>query len=141
MGHLSFTLAYKSREIMVLTLTQTIFSIEPKFLDNSFKACLKVEGFILEGIGNEDNLLPLIGSEHLKDSPAYFLKVDCEKTNRTNCSYRLSIIMDSIEYIHNKVRVEQIKSCMKDVFVAVYTRNYRLSVYSKLLYKCCTTIY
>lgn len=103
MGHLSFTFVQNSKEVLVLTLTQTIFSIEPRYVDRTFKACLKVEGVILEGIGSEDNLLPIISSEHLKDSPAYFLKIDLEKTKSPKCAYKLGIVMDSVEYLHNKV--------------------------------------
>lgn len=103
MGHFSFTLAHNSKEIMVLTITQSILSFEPRFVDQTFKACLKVEGLILEGVGNEENLLPIVSSEHFKDSPAYFLKVDLERPKSSKCAYRFGIIMDSVEYIHNKV--------------------------------------
>lgn len=105
MGHFSFTLAHDSKEILALTLTQTIFSIEPKYLDETFKVELKVEGLILEGIGTEENLLPLISSEHHPDSPAYFLKISFEKTKSSKCAYKLAFTLDSVEYIHNKVSI------------------------------------
>lgn len=103
MEHFSFTLAHDFREILVMTLTQTIFTMEPRYMEKSFKICFKVEGMILEGVGNEDNLVPILSSEHLKDSPAYFLKILLEKTKNSKCSYRLGIALDSVEYIHNKV--------------------------------------
>lgn len=103
MGHFSFTLAHDSKEILALTITQTIFSIEPKYIEKTFKIELKVEGLILEGIGNEENLLCIVSSEHHQDSPAYFLKINFEKPRSSKCAYKLAIIMDSVEYIHNKV--------------------------------------
>lgn len=108
MGHFSITLAKNLKEILVLTLTQTILSIEPKYTERTFKSCLKIEGLILEGVGTEDNLLPIISSEHLKDSPAYFLKIELEKSKSSKCAYKLGFVMDSVEYIHNKVSVHNV---------------------------------
>lgn len=98
-------LAQDSKEILAVTLTQTIFSLEPKYVDKTYKIEFKVEGLILEGIGTEENLLPIISSEHNPDSPAYFLKVRFEKNKSSKCSYKLAIAMDSVEYIHNKVSI------------------------------------
>lgn len=104
MGNLSVTLTSHTREIIVLTLTQTICSIKPNYQENVFKSSLKIEGICIEGTSNEDHLIPLISSEHLSDSPAYFFKAKLEKMRKnSNCAYKLNVTMDSVECIYNKV--------------------------------------
>lgn len=89
---------------MALTITQTILSYKPNHLQDTFTATMKVEGLIVEGATNEDHLLPLISSEHLNDSPAFFLKVDLEKLPKNSSScYKLKVVMESVECIYNKV--------------------------------------
>lgn len=104
LGNLGFTLENNSKEILVVTLTQTVAIVKPNYADKTFKTCFKVEGVIVEGFSGEDHLIPVISSEHLSDSPAYFLKVEVEKMPPTSKTrYKLGINMDSVECIYNKV--------------------------------------
>ncbi|CAH1285360.1 unnamed protein product [Diabrotica balteata] len=55
--------------------------------------------------------MPIISSEHLSDSPAYFFKMDLDKLpNNSVCKYKLNIVMDSVECIYNKPSIEEIES-------------------------------
>lgn len=85
-------------------MTQTVFSLKPNYTEKSYRASLKIEGVIIEGTSNEDHLMPIISSEHLSDSPAYFLRVELDKLPKNNvCKYKLNVNMDSVECIYNKV--------------------------------------
>lgn len=65
---------------------------------------MKIEGLIMEGYSSEDLLGPILSSEHLRDSPAYFFKMELEKMPKNSKSvYRLNVVMDSVECIYNSV--------------------------------------
>lgn len=89
---------------MILTLTQTNLILRPNFFNQTYKCDLKIEGLIMEGYSAEDLLGPILSSEHLQDSPAYFFKMDLEKMPKSsNCSYRLNAVMDTVECMYNPV--------------------------------------
>lgn len=105
-GNVSLTLYDSGSEIFVVTLTQLITSFQPNFVDKSFLANVKIEALIVDGINNGDEpLITLISSQHLHNSPAYFMKFNFEKTPslETNCDYRLNGILEPLEIIYNEV--------------------------------------
>ncbi|CAH1186159.1 unnamed protein product [Phyllotreta striolata] len=111
LGILSVTLTSDSREIFVLTMTQTVLNLKPNFGDGTYRASLKIEGLIVEGATNEDHLIPIVSSEHLSDSPAYFLKIDLEKLSAIGaCKFKLNVVMDSVECIYNKPSIEELET-------------------------------
>ncbi|KAJ8960584.1 hypothetical protein NQ318_013873 [Aromia moschata] len=111
LGNLGITLTNNTREILVTTLTQTICSIKPNYQDGSFKSSLKVEGIIIEGANSDDHLMPLISSEHLGDSPAFFFKAELEKMPKnSNCAYKLGVTMDAVECVYNKPSFEELET-------------------------------
>ncbi|CAH1112949.1 unnamed protein product [Psylliodes chrysocephalus] len=111
LGILSVTVSTNYKELAVLTMTQTVFSLKPNYTEKSYRASLKIEGVIIEGTSNEDHLMPIISSEHLSDSPAYFLRVELDKLPKNNvCKYKLNVNMDSVECIYNKPSIEELES-------------------------------
>lgn len=95
----------KSKEILLATVTQILLTVKPNFVEGSFKGSLKIEGIILEGSGPDDNLITVVSSEHLKDSPAFVFTSNWEKSNHLKCPYRLQATLNSMECIYVKVRV------------------------------------
>ncbi|XP_057653630.1 intermembrane lipid transfer protein VPS13A-like [Diorhabda carinulata] len=110
LGIISITLTKNCREIAVLTVTQTVIVFIPKFIEDTFRVSLKIEAIIIEGCSNEDHLMPIISSEHLSDSPAYFLKMELSKMPKNSISkYKFNIVMDSVECIYDKPSIEEIE--------------------------------
>lgn len=104
MGNVSLSLTRDEREILVVTLTQVIWSILPNFRDDSYKAAFKIEGIVVEGASVEDHLLPIISSEHNFDSPAYFLKLEIEKMpSKSNLSHRINGTLSTVEIVYQQV--------------------------------------
>ena len=104
MGNISLSLTNNSKEIVLLTLTQTNLSFHPNNFDGSYKSVIKVEGVIMEGSNEDEQLMSIIASEHLSTSPAYILKADFEKMpTGSKCSHRLNVTLDSIECLYNQV--------------------------------------
>ncbi|KAF7285850.1 hypothetical protein GWI33_009822 [Rhynchophorus ferrugineus] len=115
LGNFNMVLNKESQEILVATMTQTIISLKPNFVDSTYKFALKIEGIIIEGGGPGDTLMPVISSEHLKDSPAFFFIMNLEKMKKenNNISHRLQIKMSSMECIYNKRCFEDIEAFMQ----------------------------
>ncbi|CAH0559656.1 unnamed protein product [Brassicogethes aeneus] len=82
---------------------------EPNNVTNTFKASIKIEGLIMEGANAEELLSPIVSSEHLSDSPAYFFKAELEKMPENSLSpYKLGVVMDSVEILYNKQSLTEI---------------------------------
>ncbi|KAL3277157.1 hypothetical protein HHI36_012509 [Cryptolaemus montrouzieri] len=109
-GNLCISLLDHEKEICVLTMTQVILTWMPNFTDNTYSCNFKVEGFILEGTTEEDHLVSLISSEHLSNSPAYFLKVDFMKLPEdSKAAFKLKFTMDSVEIVYNKYSMDHLE--------------------------------
>lgn len=105
LGNIGLTLHNNGTEIFVVTLTQLISSIQPNFIEQSYRANFKVEALIIEGASNDDHLVTIVSSQHLHNSPAYFFKLNIEKTPlENNCNYRISSVLESLEILYKEVR-------------------------------------
>ncbi|EEZ98160.2 hypothetical protein TcasGA2_TC000586 [Tribolium castaneum] len=103
MGNFSLSLTHDSKEIFLLTLTQTNFNFHPNQLEDTFKALVKIEGLILEGSNEDEQLISILASEHLSTSPAYFFKAELEKMpTNSNASHKLNLALDSVECLYNQ---------------------------------------
>lgn len=107
-GNVSIVLTKEDKEVAVITLTQFNLCFTPTFATDSYKVLLKVEGIIIEGSSLEEHLVPIIHSEHLSDSPAYFLKIEFEKTNHgpENVNRKLSCTLSTVEILYHQVKVD-----------------------------------
>ncbi|XP_063908904.1 intermembrane lipid transfer protein VPS13C-like isoform X2 [Zophobas morio] len=118
MGNISLSLTNNSKEIVLLTLTQTNLSFHPNNFDCSYKSVIKVEGVIMEGSNEDEQLMSIIASEHLSTSPAYILKADFEKMpTGSKCSHRLNVTLDSIECLYNQQFCEDIMTYLDNEFL------------------------
>lgn len=104
-GNINLTLSNKlNQEVAVVTLTQCNLSFIPNFFSGAYKLLLKVEGLIVEGANEDEHLVPIVSSEHLGNSPAYFFKMDFEKMQTVApFVYKLHCTLSSVEVIYQKV--------------------------------------
>lgn len=103
-GNASLTLLRKEQEIAVLTLTQVNLFFKPNFTTGCYRVQAKVEGLIVEGASVEEHLVPIISSEHLGNSPAYFLKYELEKLEHpSDFTHKLNFCISSVEIFYEKV--------------------------------------
>ncbi|XP_017782614.1 PREDICTED: vacuolar protein sorting-associated protein 13A-like [Nicrophorus vespilloides] len=108
-GCAGLTLLDNNREILIVTMTQLISSYQPNFLDNTYKASLKIEGLIIEGASVEEHLISIVSTIHNGHSPAYFLKLDVEKTpKKCEHSYKINCILEHIEVAYDEYSYEKI---------------------------------
>lgn len=104
LGNVSLSLLKTKGEILILTVTQFTISFTPSFKDDAYKAVLKVEGIVVEGASKEEHLIPIISSEHGKNSPAYFLKVELEKIpSNTTSPYKVTGALSTVEIFYQEV--------------------------------------
>lgn len=90
--------------MLAATLTQTLLTVKPQFVEQTYRASLKVEGFIVEGNGPKNTLNCLLSSEHLKDSPAFVFIAHWEKVkNQDGFTHRLQVTLNPVECTYNKV--------------------------------------
>lgn len=101
-GNVSLTFTKEDKEVAVVTVTQFNLFLTPDFANDSYKVLLKIEGLILEGASLEEHLVPIVSSEHLSDSPAYFLKVEFEKNGSGSC--KLNCVLSTVEIVYQQVR-------------------------------------
>ncbi|KAK5650330.1 hypothetical protein RI129_001359 [Pyrocoelia pectoralis] len=102
-GNVSLSLVESKREILVITMTQIILSTVPNFVEDTYKFLLKIEGIVVEGASVEDHLVPIISSEHIHSSPAYFFKIDIEKHKpKSSPSFSVSGALSTIEIIYQE---------------------------------------
>lgn len=78
----------------------------PEFQKEALRLTVKVEGMVVEGLTADGNLTVIASSVHLRDSPAYFFKVDFEKKRNADektVRRSFSLSMDSVEVLYEKV--------------------------------------
>ncbi|XP_050293548.1 intermembrane lipid transfer protein VPS13C-like [Anthonomus grandis grandis] len=125
LGNLNVTLTSDSREVVVATITQTLVSAKPNFLDKIYRISLKVEGLIVEGNGPNNCLTPMVSSEHLKDSPAFFFTMILEKSKADARS--LQMTLSSVECIYNKKSFQELEA-----FLQTSKRSERINLLKSL---------
>ncbi|KAH1005296.1 hypothetical protein HUJ04_006309 [Dendroctonus ponderosae] len=114
LGNCNLILTNQSQEVLVATLTQTLLTVKPQFVDQTYRASLKVEGFIVEGNGPKNTLNCLLSSEHLKDSPAFVFIAYWEKLKTHNgFAHRLQVTLNPVECIYNKQCFEDLETFLQ----------------------------
>lgn len=103
-GNVSATLLKKEREIAAFTLTQFNLFLTPNYSTGSYRVQVKVEGLVVEGASVEEHLVPIVSSEHLGNSPAYFFKCELEKLEHpSSYTHKFNLSVSSIEVVYQKV--------------------------------------
>lgn len=104
MGNINLSLTNTRKEIILLTLTQINLNIQPNYMEETYKTNFKIEGLILEGSNEDEQLTSIMASEHIGNSAPYVFNIEIEKMpTNSPWTYRLNMALDSIECLYNKV--------------------------------------
>ncbi|KAF5301566.1 hypothetical protein FQR65_LT08871 [Abscondita terminalis] len=119
-GNVSLSLMESKREILVLTMTQFILSAIPNFDEDTYKILLKIEGIVVEGASLEEHLVPIISSEHIHNSPAYFFKVEIEKhSSKSVPLYTINAFLSTVEVIYQEYAFNQLHKFIENKLISI----------------------
>ncbi|XP_024221985.1 vacuolar protein sorting-associated protein 13C [Bombus impatiens] len=102
-----------NREILVVTITQLLTSVEIRPLMSAFKVSARAESFVIEGVSAEGDLVPLITVDNILTGnvSTNFLAVDFEKNGENvDPTFDISIKLEAIEvtyYHHAMIEIIQ----------------------------------
>ncbi|GJQ74448.1 hypothetical protein Trydic_g21318 [Trypoxylus dichotomus] len=111
-GNTTLSLTDSGHEVLIVTLTQLISNLHPNYSDGTYKAGLKVEAVMVEGSSVEEQLIPIISSEHLTvhNSPAYFLKLEFEQMPAgSQFSYKLNLVLEYLEISYHRYAFDELR--------------------------------
>ncbi|XP_076222912.1 intermembrane lipid transfer protein VPS13A isoform X2 [Nomia melanderi] len=102
---LSF-LSCNDREILIITMTQFLTSIEMQPITSAFKVSARAESFVVEGVSPEGDLVPLITVDNIltDNVSTNFLAMDFEKNEENvDPTFNVSLKLEPIEvtYYHH----------------------------------------
>ncbi|XP_015594990.1 vacuolar protein sorting-associated protein 13A isoform X2 [Cephus cinctus] len=106
---LSFLL--NDREVLVVTLTQFLASIETRPGLLAYKVSARAESFVIEGASAENELVPLITTDNVLtgNMASNFLSVDFEKNPvNSDYDYDISVTLEPLEVTYHKHAVNEI---------------------------------
>nr|XP_012154530.1 PREDICTED: vacuolar protein sorting-associated protein 13C isoform X3 [Megachile rotundata] len=107
------TLLNNDREILVVTVTQFLTSIEIRPALSAFKISTRAESFVIEGVSLEGDLVPLITVDNVLTGnvSTNFLAIDFEKNGENiDPTFDISITLETIEvtyYHHAMIEIIQ----------------------------------
>ncbi|KAK4883024.1 hypothetical protein RN001_006343 [Aquatica leii] len=118
-GNISLSLMESKREILVLTMTQFILSALPNFEDGTYRVLLKIEGIVVEGASLKEHLVPIISSEHIHSSPAYFFKFEAEKhPSKSIPVYTFNGVLSTVEIIYQEYAFNELQKFMENKLIS-----------------------
>nr|XP_012219129.1 PREDICTED: vacuolar protein sorting-associated protein 13A-like isoform X1 [Linepithema humile] len=134
---LNFTLANcclsllnKGKEMLIVTVTQFLTSIEARPILLAFKISARAESFVVEAISTDGDLVPLITVDNVLTGnvSTYFLAIDFEK-NGLNMDpiFEVSMKLEAIEVTYHHFAMVEIINFFK--FNTSYIHNTVLGVY------------
>ncbi|XP_076375159.1 intermembrane lipid transfer protein VPS13A isoform X2 [Megalopta genalis] len=94
------------REILVITMTQFLTSIEIQPIMSAFKVSARAESFVVEGVSPEGDLVPLITVDNIltDNVSTNFLAIDFEKNgDNVDPTFEVSLKLEPVEitYYHH----------------------------------------
>ncbi|GBP39684.1 Vacuolar protein sorting-associated protein 13C [Eumeta japonica] len=96
----------KNKEVLVVTLTQFLASIETRPSAKAYKFSARAESVTVEGLNAENDLVPLLMAERSKtpsNTTVYFLSLDYEKNPlNSEADYGLNCTVEPSEIIYNE---------------------------------------
>ncbi|XP_026299715.1 vacuolar protein sorting-associated protein 13C isoform X2 [Apis mellifera] len=101
------------KEILVISITQLLTSIEIRSVMSAFKVSARAESFVIEGVSTDGDLVPLIMVDNVLTGnvSTNFLAVDFEKNGETmDPTFDVSIKLEAIEITyHHHAMIEIIQ--------------------------------
>ncbi|KYM95926.1 Vacuolar protein sorting-associated protein 13C [Cyphomyrmex costatus] len=120
---LNFTLANcclsllsKGKEMLIVTVTQFLTSIEARPTLLAFKISVRAESFVIEAISTDGDLVPLITVDNILTGnvSTYFLAIDFEKNGlNKDPIFEVSIKLETIEVTYHHFAIVEIINFFK----------------------------
>ncbi|XP_063238425.1 intermembrane lipid transfer protein VPS13A-like [Bacillus rossius redtenbacheri] len=99
------------REVLVLTLTQLLTSVETRPAAKAFKVSARAESFVLEGCSADGDLVPVITADNILtgNTSSNFFSIDFEKNPlNLDTEFGLFISLEPVEIIYHEHAVTEI---------------------------------
>ncbi|CAH2046773.1 unnamed protein product, partial [Iphiclides podalirius] len=102
LANCSLTLMNRSKEVLVVTLTQFLASLETRPSAKAYKLSARAESMVIEGATSDGDLVPLLTTERGSAlTGANLLAVDFERNPcNSEADYGLSWLMESVEVLY-----------------------------------------
>ncbi|XP_033208533.1 vacuolar protein sorting-associated protein 13C-like [Belonocnema kinseyi] len=116
LANYSLSLMNNDKEVLVLSMTQFLASIEKHPELSTYKISTRAESFVIEGVSSENELVPLVTADNvLTGSTApNFLAIDFEKKPlNSDFNYDISVSMEPIEATYHHYAVSEIINFFK----------------------------
>ncbi|XP_068086254.1 intermembrane lipid transfer protein VPS13A [Anabrus simplex] len=111
LANCSLSLLNRRREILVVTLTQFLASIETRPSAQAFKVSARTESFVIEGASLENDLVPMATADniHTGSTCSNFLSIDFEKNpSNVEADFGLSVNLEPVEIVYHEHAVSEI---------------------------------
>ncbi|XP_075975072.1 intermembrane lipid transfer protein VPS13A-like isoform X2 [Anticarsia gemmatalis] len=102
LANCSLTLMNRSKEVLVVTLTQFLASLETRPSAKAYKLSARAESVVIEGVTSDGDLVPLLTPERGTGvTSSNLLAVDLEKNPcSTEADYGLCCLMEPVELVY-----------------------------------------
>ncbi|KAJ9582487.1 hypothetical protein L9F63_003180, partial [Diploptera punctata] len=111
LANCSLSLVNHRREVLVVTLTQFLASLETRPSAQAFKVSARAESFIVEGASMENDLIPMVTADNILtgNTSSNFLAVDFEK-HPMNCEadFGVALSLEPVEIVYHEHAVSEI---------------------------------
>ncbi|XP_021923386.1 vacuolar protein sorting-associated protein 13A-like isoform X4 [Zootermopsis nevadensis] len=111
LANCSLSLVNHRREVLVVTLTQFLASLETRPSAQAFKVSARAESFVVEGASVENDLIPMVTADNILsgNTSSNFLAVDFEK-HPLNCEadFGLGVSLEPVEIVYHEHAVSEI---------------------------------
>ncbi|XP_028168075.1 vacuolar protein sorting-associated protein 13C-like [Ostrinia furnacalis] len=101
LANCSLTLMNRSKEVMVVTLTQFLASLETRPSAKAYKLSARTESIVIEGASSDGELVPLLTPERGAGAGANLLAVDFERNPvNSDADYGLTVLLEPVELLY-----------------------------------------
>lgn len=111
LANCSLSLVNHRSEVLVVTLTQFLASLETRPSAEAFKISARAESFVVEGASVENDLIPMITADNILsgNTSSNFLAVDFEK-HPLNCEtdFGIAVSLEPVEVVYHEHAVSEI---------------------------------
>ncbi|XP_046422194.1 vacuolar protein sorting-associated protein 13A-like isoform X1 [Neodiprion fabricii] len=111
LANCSLSLLNEDKEVLVITLTQFLASIETRPYASAFKISARAESFVIEGASSDNELIPLITADNILtgNMASNFLSVDFEKNSLNSyANFDISVTLEPIEIMYHEYAISEI---------------------------------
>ncbi|KAK7790642.1 hypothetical protein R5R35_006536 [Gryllus longicercus] len=122
LANCSVSLLNRRREILVITLTQFLASIETRPSAQAFKVSARVESIIVEGASSENDLIPLVSGDSILsgNTASNFLSIDFEKNpGNVQADFGILVTLEPVEIVYNEQATSEIINFFQTQSVAI----------------------